>query len=405
MPLTDPKIRNTKPGAKSIRLFDGGGLYLEVAPSGGRWWRLKYRFDGKEKRLSLGVYPDIGLKDARARRDEARKQVANGVDPSLHRKAVKSSKTTAAANTFEVVARQWFLEKSPEWAESNRGRVIRRLERDIFPWIGDKPISSINTPLMLDTLKRISDRGLVETAHKARQSCRQVFVYAIQKGLATDNPVDATEGALPSVKNKNFAAITDPVKVGGFMRAVDAFTGTLTVQCALRLAPLVFVRPGELRQAQWADIDLERGLWAYHVSKTDAAHIVPLSHQAVAILKEIQPLTGHGKYVFPGARDHNRPMSDAAVNAALRRMGYDTQNEITGHGFRAMARTILHERLKFDPAIIEHQLAHSVPDSLGTAYNRTKFLDDRVAMMQAWADYLDKLKAGAEVIPLHGEAV
>ena len=255
---------------------------------------------------------------------------------------------------------------------------------------------------MLDTLKRISDRGLVETAHKARQSCRQVFVYAIQKGLATGNPVDATEGGLPSVKTKNFAAITDPVKVGDFMRAVDAFTGTLTVQCALRLAPLVFVRPGELRQAQWADIDLERGLWAYHVSKTDAAHIVPLSHQAVSILQEIQPLTGHRKYVFPGARDHNRPMSDAAVNAALRRMGYDTQNEITGHGFRAMARTILHERLKFDPAIIEHQLAHSVPDSLGTAYNRTKFLDDRVAMMQAWADYLDRLKAGAEVIQLHG---
>ncbi len=218
------------------------------------------------------------------------------------------------------------------------------------------------------------------------------------------NPVDATEGALPSVKNKNFAAITDPVKVGEFMRAVDAFKGTLTVQCALRLAPLVFVRPGELRQAQWVDIDLGRNLWTYSVSKTDTAHIVPLSRQAVAILREIQPLTGHGQYVFPGARTHTRPMSDAAINAALRRMGYDTKNEITGHGFRAMARTILHERLKFDPAIIEHQLAHRVPDSLGRAYNRTKFLDDRVAMMQAWADYLDKLKAGAEVIHLHGTA-
>ncbi len=403
MPLSDTKIRNTKPGAKPVRLFDGGGLYLEVAPSGGKWWRLKYRIDGKEKRLSLGVYPDVGLKDARERRDEARKQVAAGIDPSLHRKAVKDSKTTAAANTFEVVARQWYLEKSPEWAESNRGRIIRRLERDIFPWIGSKPLSTITTPLVLETLKRISDRGLIETAHKARQSCRQVFVYAIQRGLTKANPIDATEGALPSVKNKNFAAITDPVKVGEFMRAVDAFKGTLTVQCALRLAPLVFVRPGELRQAQWADIDLDRSLWTYSVSKTDTAHIVPLSKQAVSILREIQPLTGHGQYVFPGARTHTRPMSEAAVNAALRRMGFDTQNEITGHGFRAMARTILHERLKFDPAIIEHQLAHKVSDSLGTAYNRTKFLDDRVAMMQAWADYLDELKAGAKVIPMHGD--
>jgi integrase len=384
---------------------DTGGLYLEVAPSGGKWWRLKYRFGSKEKRLSLGVYPDVSLKDARERRDEARKFLAKGIDPALQRKAVKDSKTTAAANTLEVVARQWFLEKSPEWAESNRGRIIRRLERDIFPWIGDKPISEINTPLLLEVLKRISDRGLTETAHKARQSCRQIFVYAIQKGLAMTNPVDATEGALPSVKNKNFAAITDPIKVGEFMRAVDAFKGTLTVQCALRLAPLVFVRPGELRKAQWDDIDLDRAIWAYHVSKTDAAHIVSLSHQAVAILKEIQPLTGHGQYVFPGARKHTRPMSDAAINAALRRMGYDTQNEITGHGFRAMARTILHERLKFDPAIIEHQLAHRVADTLGTAYNRTKFLDDRIQMMQAWADYLDELKAGAKVIPLHGNAV
>ena len=400
--FTDTTARNARPDAKPYKLNVEKGLYLLVAPTGGKWWRFDYALNGKRKTLSMGVYPEVGLAAARKRRNQAREMVADGIDPGIHRKTIKDGKATAAANTFEVVARQWYQEKAPEWAESSRGRIIRRLERDIFPWIGGNPITGIKTPLMLEVLKRISDRGIIETAHKARQSCRQIFVYAIQKGLASANPVDATEGALPSVKNKNFAAITDPVKVGEFLRAVDAFTGTLTVQCALRLSPLVFVRPGELRQAQWADIDLDRALWTYHVSKTDAAHIVPLSHQAVVILKEIYPLTGHGQFVFPGARAHTRPMSDAAINAALRRMGYDTQNEITGHGFRAMARTILHERLKFDPAIIEHQLAHRVADTLGTAYNRTKFLDDRVVMMQTWADYLDELKVGAKVIPLHG---
>jgi integrase len=275
--------------------------------------------------------------------------------------------------------------------------------------LGKRPLAEIAPVDVLTTLKRISDRGAKDTAKRAQQDCGGIFRYAIQTGRASYNPIPDLRGALPAAIGGNFASITDPVQVGELLRAIDGFNGTFVVKCALKLSPFLFVRPGELRQAKWADFDLDKAEWKFLVSKIKKTeeprlHLVPLASQAVAILRELYALTGDSEFVFPGARTNGRAMSEAAVNAALRRMGYDTKTEITGHGFRAMARTILHEGLGIPPEVIEHQLAHKVPDALGAAYNRTKFLSARKAMMQQWADYLDKLKAGAEVIPLHGNA-
>lgn len=403
MPLTDTAVRNAKPGEKPVRLFDGGGMYLEVAPSGGKWWRLKYRFGGKEKRLSLGVYPDIGLKGARERRDAARRLLADGTDPGENRKATKSAKVERAANSFEVVAREWHAINVPTWAASHADKIISRLENDVFPWLGGKPIAEITAPQILAVVRRIDGRGTLDTAHRALANCGQVFRYAIQTGRAERDPTPDLRGALPPLRHEHFASITDPATVGELLRAIDGFKGSFQVQAALRLAPLLFVRPGELRKAEWSGFDLDKGEWRYLVTKTMTDHLVPLASQAVAILRDLYAMSGNRKHVFPG-RDPKKPMSDAAINAALRRMGYDTKTEITGHGFRAMARTILHEELHHKPEVIEHQLAHKVPDALGAAYNRTKFIKERTAMMQQWADYLDKLKAGADVIPIHGNA-
>ena len=402
MPLSDTAIRNAKPGDKAKKMFDGGGLYLEVSPKGGKWWRLKYRFDGKEKRLSLGVYPDVSLKDARERRDEARKLLANEIDPSENRKAKKAAKAERASNSFEVVAREWFAKHEPNWSPNHANRIIRRLERDIFPWIGSSPVADITAPQLLEAVRRIEQRGALETAHRALGNCGQVFRYAVATGRAERDPTGDLKGALPPVKGAHFAAVTDPKKVGGMLRAIDAYEGTLIVRCALRLAPLVFVRPSELRHAEWKDIDLDAAEWRYTVSKTDTQHIVPLSRQAVEILQELHPLTGRGRYVFPSARNPkgDRPMSDNAILSAMRRMGIE-KDEMSGHGFRAMARTILDEVLGFRPDYIEHQLAHAVRDPNGRAYNRTAHLPERRKMMQDWADYLDKLKAGAEIIPIN----
>lgn len=407
--LTDIEIKKAKPSSKPIRMFDGGGLYLEVATSGGKLWRFKYRFNGKEKRQALGTYPDTSLAKARERRDEARRLLADGVDPSENRKVQAAAKVALAENSFEVIGREWFAKMKPEWADSHADKIMARLERDIFPWLGKRPIADLTAVEVLMTLKRISDRGAKDTAKRAQQDCGGVFRYAIQTGRASYNPIPDLRGALPAAIGGNFAAITDPVKVGELLRAIDGFNGTFVVKCALRLSPFLFVRPGELRQAKWADFNLDAAEWKFLVSKVKKieepkTHLVPLASQVVAILRELHALTGHSEFVFPGARSNGRAMSEAAVNAALRRMGYDTKTEITGHGFRAMARTILHENLGFPPEVIEHQLAHKVPDALGAAYNRTKFLPARRAMMQQWADYLDKLKVGAEVIPLHGSA-
>lgn len=400
MPLTDPAIRNAKPTDKPRKLSDEKGLFLLITPGGGKWWRLKYRFGGKEKMLSLGVYPDVGLKDARERRDQARKQLSVGVDPGEHRKALKSAKVERAANSFEVVAREWFAKFAPTWNENHGNRIIRRLERDIFPWIGGRPIAEVTASELLATVQRIENRGALETAHRALQNCGQVIRYAIATSRAERDPSQDLRGALPPVKGTHFAAVTEPKKVAEVLRTIDGYEGTLTVACALKLAPLVFVRPGELRKAEWADIDLDSAEWRYHVTKTDSEHIVPLSTQAVAILHELHALTGRGKYVFPGARSNGRPMSDNAILAAMRRMSIPKE-EMSGHGWRAVARTILDEVLGYRPDLIEHQLAHAVKDPNGRAYNRTAHLPERRKMMQAWADYLDKIKAGAEVLPIH----
>ncbi|WP_345812552.1 integrase arm-type DNA-binding domain-containing protein [Paraburkholderia sp. PREW-6R] len=394
MPLTDVAVRNAKPRDKLYRLFDERGMYLEVSAAGGKWWRLKYRFDGKEKRLSLGTYPDVSLKDARDRRDEARKLLANGVDPSVERKVQKAATIERAANSFEAVAREWFARQSPGWATTHAEKVMGRLEKDVFPWLGGRAIADIKSPEVLTVLRRVEARGALDTAHRVHQNCGQVFRYAIATGRAERDVSADLRGALPPARHTHFASVTEPAEVAGLLRALDGFAGTFVVQCALRLAPLLFVRPGELRTAQWAQIDLDKAQWRYRVSKTKTEHLVPLATQAVAILRDLYALTGQREYVFPG-RDVKKPMSGAAINAALRRMGFDTKEEITGHGFRAMARTILHEQLRFPGEVIEHQLAHRVPDSLGTAYNRTKFIDDRIVMMQKWADYLDRLKSDA----------
>lgn len=403
MPLTDTKIRKTEPGEKPIRLFDQRGLYLEVSPAGGKWWRLKYRFDGKEKRLSLGVYPDVNLKDARDRCDETRRLLKSGVDPSVNRKAAKLAQADKSANSFEVVAREWFAKQSPLWAEGHSERVLRLFERDIFSWIGERPISDVTPPELLTVLRRIEGRGALDTAHRALSTCGQVFRYGIATGRCERDPSRDLRGALPPVKGGHFAAATEPEHLAKVLRAMDGYEGTLTVRCALRLAPLVFVRPGELRKAEWKDIEFDKGEWRYTASKTNIDHIVPLSRQAQGILRELRPLTGRGRYVFPSMRGGARPMSDNALLVAMRAMEIGKE-EMTGHGFRAAARTILDEVLKVRVDLIEHQLAHAVKDANGRSYNRTTHLPERRKMMQTWADYLDKLKAGAEVIPIHQRA-
>lgn len=391
MRLTDSAIRAAQATDRPLKLFDGNGLFLLVTPSGSRRWHFKYRFGGKEGLLSFGVYPQISLKIARERREEARRLVATGINPSVKRRIEK----VAQADTFEAIGREWYEKFKPTWAQSHSDKIIQRLERDIFPWIGRRPIAEILAPEVLAVVRRIEGRGALDTSHRALQNCSQIFRYAIATGRAVRDPCQDLRGALPPAKHENFPSLTDPEEVGELLRAIEGFKGTLVVKSALQLAPLLFQRPGELRKAQWPQFDLERAQWKFRASKNGPEHLVPLSRQAVEILKTLHSLTGTRTYVFPG-RDPKKPMSDAAVNAALRRMGYDTKTEITGHGFRAMARTILDEHLQTRPEVIEHQLAHRVKDINGTAYNRTKFLKERTEMMQVWADYLDQLRVGAQ---------
>jgi integrase len=382
MALTDIAIRKAKPQEKPVKLYDSAGLFLLLNPNGSRWWRFKYRFAGKEKLLSMGTYPEVSLKEAREKRDQARKQIAAGIDPGAERKAIKA----ATGDTFEAIAREWFAKFSPTWADTHAGKIIRRLELDVFPWIGARPVREITAPELLAVLRRIEERGALDTAHRAKQNCGQIFRYAIATGRADRDPSGDLRGALPPAKEGHFASITEPKAIGELLRALDGYRGSFVTRCALRLAPLVFVRPGELRGAEWAEFDLDGAEWRIPAErmKTREAHIVPLSTQAVAVLRELHPLTGAGRYVFPNPRTDTCPMSNNAVLAALRRMGYD-KAEMTGHGFRV--------------DIIEHQLAHTVKDPLGRAYNRTKHLDEWRRMMQAWADYLDELKQGATVLP------
>src|SRR5581483_6350434 len=405
MPLTDPQVRNAKPqaGKRITKLFDERGLYLELPERGGRWWRFKYRFGGKEKRLALGSYPEVTLKKARDERDRARELLRQGVDPGEVKKARKAARAERAENSFEVIAREWYAKQAPTWADAHGDRILRRLERDVFPWLGGRPVAEITPQEILLVLRRIEGRGVIETAHRALSNCSAVFRYAVATGRATHDPTRDLRGALAPARPRPFPAITDPERVAQLLREINAYQGTFVVSCALKLAPLVFVRPGELRMAKWAEIDLEAAEWCFVASKSQPQHIVPLAHQAVDILRELRPLTGDGVYVFPSQRSRTRPMSDNAILAAFRRMGI-AADEMVGHGFRAMARTILDEVLHFPPELIEHQLAHAVRDPLGRAYNRTKHLPQRRAMMQQWADYLDRLRTPGATSGVKGVA-
>lgn len=405
MALTDTATRTAKPKEKPYKLADERGLFLLVNPTGGKLWRLKYRIDGKEKLLAIGPYPEVSLAQARERREEARKLLTNGIDPSAHKQAAKAATASQRANTFEAVAREWYQVNESSWVPTYSIKILSRLERLVFPYLGNRPIAGIAAPEMLETLRRIEATGAVESAHRTRNYCSQIFRYAIATGRAERNPAQELLGTLTPSIPKHRAAITDPKQVSELLRAIDGYQGTLAVNCALRLAPLVFVRPGELRAAEWAEIDLQAGEWNIpgERMKMGQPHLVPLATQAVAILREVKALTGDGRYVFPSARSKDRPMSDNAILAAMRRMGIG-KDEMTGHGFRAMARTILDEVLGVRPDFIEHQLAHAVRDPNGRAYNRTAHRAERHAMMQKWADYLDSLKAGAAVVPFKQKA-
>jgi integrase len=391
MPLTDSAIKTVKAADKPIKLGDGGGLCLLVHPTGKKYWRLNYRYRGKQKTLALGVYPAVTLRLARDGRDDARRLLAQGVDPGEVRAIVKAAVKTSSSNSFGAVAREWLDKWRAGKAPSYAPKVTAAFENDVFPWLGGKAVSEITAPDVLGVLRRIEARGALETAHRTKSYISMVMRYAIATGRAERDPCPDLRGALPAPQGKHFAAITDPDKAAELLQAIDSYTGSYIVRAALALLPLVFVRPGELRLARWADIDLEKAEWAYTVTKTKTAHIVPLSRQAVELLRGIQPITGSREFVFEGQRA-GRAISDGTLNRALQTLGINTKEEHTAHGFRAMARTMLHERLDFDPAHIEHQLAHSVPDVLGGAYNRTKFLYQRREMMQRWADYLDELK-------------
>ncbi len=403
--LRDANIKAAKPQASPYRLNDGAGLYLLIRPDGKKWWRLDYTHESKRKTLSAGIYPETGLALARRNAEAARTLLAEGIDPSEARKAKRAKHAQARENerriadgiplagSFEDVAREWFKQQAGAWVPAHGDRIIRRLERDVFPWLGSRPVAEIKAPELLEVLRRIEGRGAVETAHRTLQNCGQVFRYAVAIGQAERDITPDLRGALRPTNETHLAAITDPKQIGGLLRAIDDYSGNFVTKCALRLAPLVFVRPGELRKAEWSEIDLEAAEWNIPAErmKLREPHLVPLSRQAVEILRELQPVTGRGAFVFPGARTNGRPMSDNAILAALRRMGFD-KDEMSGHGFRAMARTVLDEVLGFPPHLIEHQLAHAVRDPLGRAYNRTTHLPQRREMMAAWSDYLDKLK-------------
>ena len=391
MPLTDTAIRNAKAKDKPYKLSDGRGLYLLVNKQG-KYFRWDYRFGGKRKTFSFGIYPDVKLKEVRERHEDLRRILAQDIDPMEYKKEIKVKIQTEALHSFEVVAREWFLKNKPVWTKKHTQTIISRLENNIFPWLGNTEVYDISAPMLLETLRRIEDRGAIETAHRVKQICGQIFRYAIATGKAERDPSADLKGALPPTRAKSMATITDPKKIGDLMRVISGYEGNLITRCALKLAPLVFVRPGELRHAEWNEIDLDLAQWKIPADKMKMrqVHIVPLSKQACAVLVEINGLTGAGKFVFPSLRSGSRPMSNNTINAALRRMGYGKE-ELTGHGFRSMASTLLHEN-GWKTDVIERQLAHAEGNSVKAAYNHAQHLPERRKMMQWWADYLDDLK-------------
>lgn len=402
------------------KLNDGGGLLLEARPTGSGWWRLRYWIDGREGMLSLGTYPDVSLSDARARRDEARKLKADGVNPGEARKAKKAAEVIRAeaarlvasglpgVGTFEHAAREWHAYMTPKWSATHAVKVLALMENDLIPYIGSRPLAALTAPEVLTHARRVEARGAVETAYRALKLAGQVFRHGVQNGYCESDPTRDLKGAIVLAVPEHRAAFTDPVKVGELLRAIAGYQGTPVVRAALALAPLVFLRPGELRKAEWSEFDLDGATWTVPALRMKGklkaklngpAHVVPLAPQAVAILRDLHPLTGAGRYVFPNPRTDDRPLSDNGVLSALRRMGFG-KDEMTGHGFRAMARTLLAERLGVASEVIEAQLAHAVSEALGRAYNRTEFMAQRRDMMSKWADYLDQLRTGVEVIQL-----
>lgn len=405
--LNDTAIRKAKPGPKPRKLSDERGLFLLVTPSGSKLWRLKYRISGKEKLLALGAYPEVSLSEARERREEARKLLARDVDPGALKKSQKQATRAAAANTFEAVAREWYVKHEPGWAEGHSSKVLRRLERDVFPYLGTRPVSELAAPEILTVLRRVESRGALDTAHRVQQHVSTILRYAIATGRAERDAAADLRGALSPARKAHYATITDPKAIGDLLRSFSGYQGSFVTACALRLAPLVFVRPGELRRAEWAEFDvdwtaddLESALWRIPAEKMKSRveHLVPLSRQALAILRELHQLTGTGRYLFPSVRTSSRPMSENTVNAALRRLGF-TKDQITGHGFRSMASTILNEQGWHRDAI-ERQLAHGERDEVRAAYNKAEHMAERKQMMQAWADHLDALRDGAKVLPI-----
>lgn len=395
--LTAIEVKQAKPGDKDRKLADGGGLFLLVTRSGAKYWRYKYRYVGREKLLAFGIYPDVSLADARKRHQAARERLAQGIDPSEVRKVEKLTRHQAAAESFEAIAREWFATKQRNKSEGHRKRTERMLEKDLFPHLGARPITAITAMELLAVLRNVEGRGAIDIAHRARQVAGRVFRYAVATGRAERDPTGALRDALKPRHTRHRAAITEATEVGHLLVAIDGFQGTPVVKAALQLSALLFQRPGEIRAMEWSEINWEAQRWELPAArmKMEQPHIVPLSRQAQDILRELQRLTGRGRFVFPNARGGSRSLSENGVRTALRTMGYDNDT-MTPHGFRAMARTLLDEVLGYRVDWIEHQLAHAVRDANGRAYNRTAHLEGRAEMMQGWADYLDKLKGSAQ---------
>jgi len=390
MSLTDRAVRSAKPSEKPQKLFDTRGLYLLVSPNGSKHWRVKYQYAKKEKLLSLGEYPLVSLAEARKGRDQLRKHLAEGRDPAAIRKAGGVAGTDETAPTFQAVATEWFEQRKALWVQDHGNRLFSRLEHHVFPWLGSRPIATISAMDVLPVLRRMQDQGILESAHRALNTCSQVFRFAVATGKATRDVTTDLRGALPPTPTRHRAATVDPVRLAPLTRTLLGYPGSLVVRSAIHFGLLTFVRPGELRTAQWSDIDLNNQTWSFTASKTKTPHTVPLAEQAIRLLTELHPLTGTSRYVFPCARTNKKPMSNNAILAAMRSL-HIANDELCGHGFRAIARTLICEELGFRAELVEHQLAHSVRDFLGRSYNRTQFLSERRVMMQQWADYIDQL--------------
>jgi len=392
MPLTDRACREAKPKEKDYKLSDEKGLYLLVNRNGSRYWRHKFRFGGKEKLLAYGVYPEVSLKQARAKCLDTRRQISEGIDPAIARKTQKLARRNSQANSFEVLAREWFAKEEGAWSPAHIKKQKALLENNLIPYLGNYPVSEITPLILLDCLRKIESRGALETTRRVKQITGQIMRYGVVTGRAERDITSDLKGALKTPQVKHYASITDPPALAKLLLAIDQFEGSIIVGTALKLLPHVFVRPGELRHMEWAEISFDRKEWNIpgRKMKMGIDHIVPLSKQSIVLLQHIQPFTFQSEYVFHSERSKLRPMSENTINAGLRRLGF-TKDEVTGHGFRATARTLLDEELGYEPHLIEHQLAHEVRDAMGRAYNRTKHLPQRKKMMQDWSDYLKNL--------------